>query len=382
MEGIPRRRRWGLRALLLFLTAPPLAAKEGSPIAKDEVVVFFPSLGREEEDGSWRTEVHGWIFEPEEGSLLRSAGLGLLRRALGVDPQGGEAELFEKRARPFLADSERSKAISIRLGGKVHALEPSGPNGHLRGTLRLSGDEAATLLTAPAALPCRLRFEAVMRRGDERTFSGEVFLLEAAGLSIVSDIDDTVKVSEVRDRKALLANTFLREFRAVPGMAEAYRAWAEAGASFHYVSASPWQLYEPLASFLRDGGFPAGSFHLKTFRWKDSSFFSLFASPEEYKKETIGKLLESYPRRRFILIGDSGEKDPEAYGALARKHPGQVERILIRDVTEEGPEAPRYQRAFAGLPPGTWSVFRDAAEVKPAAPDAAAAKAGGEEPRR
>ena len=105
--------------------------------------------------------------------------------------------------------------------------------------------------------------------GDDRRFEGQVQLLGRTGISIVSDIDDTIKISEVPVRKELLANTFLRDFKAVPGMSEAYRQWVAAGASLHYVSASPWQLYSALSEFMEQQKFPKGSFHLRLFRLKD-----------------------------------------------------------------------------------------------------------------
>ncbi len=40
-----------------------------------------------------------------------------------------------------------------------------------------------------------------------------------------------------------------------------------------------------------------------------------------------------FPKRRFILIGDSGEKDPEVYREIQRRFPAQVQEIMIRDVT-------------------------------------------------
>ena len=62
------------------------------------------------------------------------------------------------------------------------------------------------------------------------------------GLSIIW-YRDTVKVSNVNKRE-LLANTFLREFTPIEGMAALFRRWGRAhGAVFHYVSASPWQLW-------------------------------------------------------------------------------------------------------------------------------------------
>ncbi|MFM8471099.1 MAG: phosphatidate phosphatase App1 family protein, partial [Limisphaerales bacterium] len=189
-------------------------------------------------------------------------------------------------------------------------------------------------------------------------------LLADTGLSVISDVDDTIKVSHVRDRRALLRKTFYEPFQAVDGMAAVYRAWATNGANFHYVSASPWQLYEPLAEFTATNGFPAGSWHLKQFRVKDGSFLALFDSPEHYKPAVIEPMLRQFPNRRFILVGDSGERDPEIYGALARKFPQQVHRIYIRDVTDEDAEAARYQTAFKDVPRERWSVFRQPSEIR------------------
>ena len=131
------------------------------------------------------------------------------------------------------------------------------------------------------------------------------------------------------------------------------------GVAFHYVSASPWQLYPVLQDFVRSNDYPAGTFHLRNFRWKDRSFLSLFGNPEKYKWTVIDPLVRRFPNRRFVLVGDSGERDPEVYGAVARKHVGQIEHIYIRDVTGEDPGAPRYRDAFRGLPRGVWTVFRE-----------------------
>ena len=130
-----------------------------------------------------------------------------------------------------------------------------------------------------------------------------------------------------------------------------------------YVSASPWQLFLPLSEFVRSNGFPAGTFYLKNFRLKDRSFGSLFQNPEEYKPAVIEPLLKQFPNRRFVLVGDSGERDPEVYGALARRFPKQVMRIFIRNVTNEASGSERYERAFHDLPAARWQVFREPAEI-------------------
>src|SRR5690606_1902175 len=35
----------------------------------------------------------------------------------------------------------------------------------------------------------------------------------------------------------------------------------------------------------------------------------------------------------FVLIGDSGQEDPEIYREAVRRHPGRVKAVYIRDVT-------------------------------------------------
>ena len=335
-----------------------------SLIKADEQVIFFPAFGQRSGDsGEWTISIHGWIFEPDEDSRVRAAGVAVFREFLGLEKGSEESEIFRRRAWPFLVDNERGKRITVCLDDRFYPVGVSGPNGHFQGTMTLTADEVAKIGDGWRMPDGRLRYQCVTQVLDTRIFEGFVRLIESEGVSVVSDIDDTVKISEVLDRKALLANTFLREYRAVPGMAELYRELAARGACFHYVSASPWQLYEPLAEFLKAGGFPDGTLNLRYFRVKDSSVIELLSSPENYKHETIETLFKAFPKRKFILIGDSGERDPEIYGALARAHSDQIERILIREVREPPADEGRYAEAFADVPSERVRVFREAVEL-------------------
>ena len=114
---------------------------------------------------------------------------------------------------------------------------------------------------------------------------------------------------------------------------------------------------------MEDANFPAGAFHLRKFRLKDSSFLSLLDDPVGYKVGIIESLLQTFPRRTFILVGDSGEKDPEVYGILARRFPSQVKRILIRNITDESNTGGRFQDAFRELPPTLWTCFEDPSDL-------------------
>ena len=364
--------------ILWFVSGVVVLAAEQTKLKTDERIVFYPVVAqRIPGENAWRTEIRGCVFEPERRGLITAA----LREALDlkdVEMTAAEEKVFNERARLFLADHERGKKVFIRLGDQIFTVGKSGADGRFTGAVmvrdttlerrsptRRDGGES-TRAGSETGAP----FTAVLPEGDPRVFAGEVFLLEEQGLSVISDIDDTIKITEVRDRNATLRNTFRREFRSVAGMAEFYQRLArERSAQFHYISASPWQLYEPLAELVDAHGFPRGTFALKDFRWKSRKFLSLFANPEKYKPGVIEPLLKQFPKRRFILIGDSGERDPEIYAALARKYPKQIERICIRDVTDEPAASERYTKAFAGIQLGRWQVFREPAEIQiPATP--------------
>ncbi|MBW2459952.1 MAG: DUF2183 domain-containing protein, partial [Deltaproteobacteria bacterium] len=136
-------------------------------------------------------------------------------------------------------------------------LEPSDAGGHFYGTMAIPVAEANRL-----AAQGKLTLEVI---GGNRSVA-PVSLVGARGVSVISDIDDTIKITEVTDKHALVRNTFTRPFAAAPGMADLYRRWARDGVTFHYVSSSPWQLFEPLRRFMSGSGFPLASVQLKRFR--------------------------------------------------------------------------------------------------------------------
>jgi hypothetical protein len=336
-----------------------------SDLAKDEVAVFFNTTGHlDPQGGSWDLPVHGWVFAPEEQSKVKAVTLKALGRLLEIDPTPEELPVFRRRAWPFLVDNKARRELSVRVGSRYFILPESESNGHIQETLRLPVAEADKLALGREPDGRWIRFTMVTAEDDDRVFAGAVRLVGARGLSVVSDIDDTIKISEVADRTALLKNTFLRPFEAVAGMADIYRDWSEAGAVFHYVSASPWQLYEPLSEFRVESGFPAGSLELQPFRWKDKSAFNLFREPDSMKRPSMDALLAEFPERRFILVGDSGQRDPELYGELYRQHPKQIARIYIRNVTRERSDDDRFLEAFAEVPREIWRVFDQPIEIE------------------
>jgi phosphatidate phosphatase APP1 len=347
----------------LLLQSTTMADGRTSDLRQDEEIVFFPALAHRVRGGQdWECEIRGCVYEPERRRLA----LGLLHEALQlshVEMTAAKEAMFNKRARLFMVDHEGGKKVVVRIGEAERVLGKSRRDGQFTGVVRLTDKESRAIAGK------KVQFQAVLPVDDPRQFVGQIYFVEEHGITVISDMDDTMKVSQVRDRKALLRRTFMEPFEPVPGTAEVYRAWADkSGAQFCYVSASPWQLFVPLSEFVHSNGFPAGAFTLKTFRWQDESFLKLFEGPERYKPAVIEPLLKRFPRRQFVLVGDSGEKDPEIYAELARRYPSQIARILIRDVTDEPADAERYRTVFRGLPRAAWQVFHTATEIAGSCP--------------
>lgn len=167
------------------------------------------------------------------------------------------------------------------------------------------------------------------------------------GVSLISDIDDTIKKSSISmGAREIFRNTFIRDLKdlTVAGVREWYGELHKMGVRFHYCSNSPWQLFPVIATFFGLAGLPPGSLHLKQY---SGMLQGIFEPVAERKKGTLEKILRDFPRRRFILVGDSGEADLEVYTDLALAHPGRILAVFIRDVTT--PEQTGYfDSAFSG----------------------------------
>lgn len=160
-----------------------------------------------------------------------------------------------------------------------------------------------------------------------------VQIIEPTGVSLISDIDDTVKRSNIAlGAKEIFRNTFIRDLGelTVDGVKDWYNTLHQLGVRIHYCSNSPWQLYPVLATYFKMAGLPPGSLHLKQYTGMLQGIFEPVA---ERKKGTLERIMKDFPERKFLLVGDSGEADLEVYTELAIAHPGSIVAIFIRDVT-------------------------------------------------
>ena len=109
---------------------------------------------------------------------------------------------------------------------------------------------------------------------------------------------------------------------------------------------SPWQLFEPLWQWLSSVGYPAGTMHMRPLRLDVPSAFLLLMPLKHAKRKAISSILKAFPERRFVLVGDSVEKDPEIYSKIAARFGDRIERICIRQVEAPPPGRPPQRKGL------------------------------------
>ena len=171
--------------------------------------------------------------------------------------------------------------------------------------------------------------------GGEVRSEGQVLVPHAVSFGVISDLDDTVvrsSATNVLKMAWIVVRSNAHTRLPFEGVAAFYRA-LHAGKDGHslnpifYVSSSPWNIYDMLEDFLNVHGVPPGPLFLKD--WSPT----VLGKHKAYKLGVIRKLLDTYEDLPFVLIGDSGEEDPEIYLQTIREHPGRITAVYIRDVT-------------------------------------------------
>jgi phosphatidate phosphatase APP1 len=187
-----------------------------------------------------------------------------------------------------------------------------------------------------------------------------------ARFGVISDIDDTVVDTGVQRKLRMLVSLALSNARTrkpLPGVAALYRALHRGVNPVFYVSKSPWNLYVPLVEYFAAQGLPEGPLFLRDFGLR---------MPRDHKARTIAELFAAYPRLPFVLVGDSGEDDPEVYAALVRRFPERVRAIYIRSVSRKPARLAALERLVAEVA-RSGSELALVADAEAAAAHAAAA---------
>lgn len=175
--------------------------------------------------------------------------------------------------------------------------------------------------------------------GTVRTEARVFYPATDPGLLVISDIDDTVLQSRATNLLAALRMVLLENAHTrlpFPGVAAFYRALRAGGTGREknptfYVSSSPWNLYDVITRFLEVQDIPRGPLLLRDV---DLGLSALSGRGHHaHKREMIRQVLTTYPGSPAVLIGDSGQQDPEIYRDVVREFSGRIRAVYIRDVS-------------------------------------------------
>ncbi|GAB7353846.1 hypothetical protein MBLNU459_g4212t1 [Dothideomycetes sp. NU459] len=318
-------------------------------------------------EAAWQVEYVAAYFAQRE-TADNSAVLEYICQKTGTIKGDSAEETIKKRIKPFIAPILPRHTIRVNIGNvEQQTLGPSSSSGIS------SSVNALHFAPAPAA---RIVTTAVDASSESWVLACDTVFSEPTGWGLISDIDDTIKITQTPSAIGILKTTFVEDPRPVAGMPELYSHIQKAlDPSFFYLSASPYNLYPFLRDF-RKQHYPDGTIILRDASWQNLAglISSLRINVQEYKVDRITKIHSWFPERTFICVGDSTQKDPESYGEAARRFPGWIKAIFIRrvenvsdvtDVNQHEKNAPeRFQKAFEGLDSGIWHVFDEPAEVQ------------------
>lgn len=342
-------------------------------LPKDSTIQLFPSYTRHQ-DGKYFVDVQGWVFTPGVMNRKNRVVLSVVKQIMkqretsraalnsiendstmkqevfNPDSASSDTEsiisadsshssrssnaslnpddVIKERLSSFFARSIPNTELSITIGSesKVDNLKQlyisTDGYGHFETTIEVP--YKPSVIQASSKL-----VDTVFAFQDINVYSN-------SGIGIISDIDDTVKLTGVIGEKmVLLRNLLINEVSlwSIPAVIKWYQnIYKRENVSFFYVSNSPWQLYNTINEYFQHTGLPPGSVHLK--RYSGNIIASLLEPSSSRKRRALHKILQDFPDKKFVCIGDSGEHDLEAYVDLARSFPNRILSINIRYVED------------------------------------------------
>lgn len=269
-------------------------------------------------------------FETREAVHLK--GRVLLDRPM---PEGGESDWARFRMMMALYNSHELGGVTVRCEAHDETAET------------VSDEEGYFSFTIPHGdgQPAQTRWNDYHITAPHRDAKIEPISVPALApgsdsqWGVISDIDDTILETGATDflknwRRVLIEQA--DERMAVPGAPEMYRH-IEGGEEsptrpFFYVSSSPWNLFPMINEFMRLNNIPVGPLFLRDYGIdRDKLFHSAHG---DHKSVAIDTIISSYPQRKFLLVGDSGQHDVHIYADAVKRAPNRFGAVLIRDVGE------------------------------------------------
>lgn len=242
---------------------------------------------------------------------------------------------FQKMRKRFFTIVFPGVSLEAEFRGKVTQVTTD-EEGYFEIVIKLEGDEISE-----GWHPVRLRLiHDLLGRATEVVAFGEVYFPDKnPDYGIISDIDDTILTTGAMRLWEMLKVTFTQNAHTrIPfaGVSEFYNALRKGrdeilSNPIFYVSSSPWNIYDFLMEFLVTHQIPKGPLMLRDLGLSREQLIA--GSHRDHKLKQIQHILKTFKNLGFILIGDSGQEDPQIYLEIVKTYPGRILAVYIRDVS-------------------------------------------------
>lgn len=263
--------------------------------------------------------------------------------SINLEAKGALKLLFNAWKR-FETDEIKNTELQIRMGDDKVFYTKTDNLGYFLFDDKIDGIQSYANEEGWVKFTFSYREEKIKRaiQNDNR-FPGEMLIPSStATFGVVSDIDDTILHTGLTSmlKWRVVLNTLLTSAgKRLPleGAPEFYHLLHRGDTGkranpIFYVSHSPWNLYRYLELFLSKNNFPKGPIILRNFPNIFLKRFKKKTDEKPQKQKEILNLLKAYPNLKFILIGDSGEHDPDIYMEIAEDYPDRILAIYLRSV--------------------------------------------------
>jgi len=326
----------------------------------EDVLVFdAPAFPDTADPANTITSLQSFIFRTVDLGLLTPA-LTTGLNALGLEVEDNKIPTLEERTKLFGTVGIPGRAVNVNIDGCDEQVQLPGSSDQ---------PDIGMVLQNATAGQCSGAKESAARASISGSDGGKsnstVFFSPNSGFGVISDIDDTVKISNVLDKIALVKSTLLDDPEPVPGMPELYASLVKSldDPQFIYVSGSPFQLYPFLNDFIGTT-YPTskGPIFLQNLTLVDiPSILDLAKSNgvQEYKVSMIDRIHGMYPNKKFLAVGDSTQRDPETYAEAFNKYKDFITCIWIRRFEGADNSDERFAEAFKGIPKEKFRIYND-----------------------
>ncbi|PBP24454.1 actin filament organization protein app1 [Diplocarpon rosae] len=343
-------------------------------VTDNDTVWLLDNTAYRDASGKWQAEFLTAVFGRDTGVEVSTIVADIAEK-VGLGQGDAQEATIQHRLMPFVQRILPGRSVPIEFAKQQKIkLGPAGRNGISSDIKAVPTHEDGTVVSSLALVP----------QGANGILQSNTVYAEPEGWGVISDIDDTIKITQVSGSMAckvqrpgseepptgdpigILRSTFVSQATPVEGMPELYafiQRTISPTSPFFYLSASPYNLYSFLRDF-RQKFFPPGTIILRDASWMNFAglLSNLTLGTQEYKVSRINKINKWLPKRKMICIGDSTQADPETYGEM-QAHPIAA-LILIRKVADiaalgikEKNEPKRFEKAFQDVPKDIWHVF-------------------------